>query len=72
MSPEVRITRRFEPIVIHELWLGWTEDGSDEFANGLRERFNDTLLAMMGADARLDAAGINAGNRGMLRDLLSF
>src|ERR1043166_1555513 len=64
----------FAPFDIDQMWLGWTEDGDDDFANQLRERFNDTLLALMGADAHLDRAGhgIDSDRRAMLRDLLSF
>jgi beta-lactamase superfamily II metal-dependent hydrolase len=64
----------FDPIKIDQLWLAWTEDGDDEFANKLRERFNDTLLALMGADDHLQQAGlqVDSGARLMLRDLLSF
>ncbi|WEX76280.1 MBL fold metallo-hydrolase [Sinorhizobium numidicum] len=69
-------TRRpcFDAIEIGELWLSWTEDEEDEFANGLREHFHDTLLALMGADERLERAGlaIDSPKRAMLRDLLSF
>ncbi|MDK1490357.1 MBL fold metallo-hydrolase [Sinorhizobium sp. 7-81] len=64
----------FDAIEIGELWLAWTEDDDDPFANSLRERFHDTLLALMGADERLDRAGfgVHSPNRTMLRDLLSF
>ena len=64
----------FAPFDIDQVWLGWTEDEEDQFANELRERFDDTLLALMGADAHLERAGhgIDSGNRAMLRDLLSF
>ena len=64
----------FHPIKIDQLWLAWTEDGDDQFANDLRERFNDTLLALMGADERLDRAGLGmtTKNRALLRDLMSF
>lgn len=64
----------FDPIEIGELWLAWTEDHDDPFANSLRERFHDTLLALMGADERLEREGfgVHSPNRTMLRDLLSF
>jgi beta-lactamase superfamily II metal-dependent hydrolase len=62
----------FEPFHIDQLWLAWTEDGSDGFANELRERFNDTLLALMGADQQLDNVGVDQKGRKLLRDLLSF
>jgi beta-lactamase superfamily II metal-dependent hydrolase len=64
----------FDELGIDQLWLAWTEDGDDEFANELRERFNDTLLALMGADGHLSRAGhgIDSDKRMMLRDLLSF
>jgi beta-lactamase superfamily II metal-dependent hydrolase len=64
----------FDPIKIGALWLSWTEDGSDAFAQKLRERFNDTLLALAGADEKLADAGlpIDSSKRDMLRSLLSF
>lgn len=33
-------------ISIGEVWLAWTEDGSDAEANAIRKRFNDTLVAL--------------------------
>ncbi len=36
----------FSKFQIEELWLAWTEDGSDEFANELREIYGDKLLAL--------------------------
>ncbi|WP_085025441.1 MBL fold metallo-hydrolase [Ensifer aridi] len=64
----------FDAIEIGELWLAWTEDGEDDLANAVRAHFHDTLLALMGADERLDRAGLAAQSpqRAMLRDLLSF
>jgi hypothetical protein len=31
---------------IDEVWLAWTEDGTDDDANKLRKRFDDTLLGL--------------------------
>jgi hypothetical protein len=64
----------FEPFQVDQLWLAWTEDGDDEFANQLRARFNDELVALMGADERLDDAGysISGKERGLLRAMLEF
>jgi beta-lactamase superfamily II metal-dependent hydrolase len=64
----------FDPIKIGAVWLSWTEDETDTFANQLRDRFNDTLLALVGADEKLGKAGfgVDSSKRNMLRSLLSF
>ena len=64
----------FAELQIGAVWLSWTEDGGDAFANKLRERFNDTLLALAGADEKLSDAGlpVDSTKRAMLRNLLSF
>ena len=45
----------FKDIDIDHLWLAWTEDPNDEFANLLRERFDDTLLGLVAAEHLLGA-----------------
>lgn len=64
----------FDPIDIKRLWLAWTEDGEDQTANELRERFKDTLIALAAADQKLGDAGhgIDSSKRARLRQLLSF
>ncbi len=61
----------FDPIKIGELWLAWTEDGDDDFANSLRERFNDTLLGLVHSQQRLAAAG-GADQAEAVRELLEL
>src|SRR5262245_41070903 len=39
----------FKGITIGEVWLAWTENEADTFANKLRKKFGDTLLALAGA-----------------------
>lgn len=55
---------------IGQIWLAWTEDGTDDLANALRDRFNDTLLTLALAQER--AAGLQsaAGLQARLSDLL--
>jgi hypothetical protein len=48
---------RFDDFQIGQLWLSWTEDPDDDFANDLRERFGDELLGLVAASRRLAAAG---------------
>jgi hypothetical protein len=48
---------RFDDFDVGQLWLSWTEDPEDDFANDLRERFGDELLGLVAASRRLAAAG---------------
>lgn len=36
----------FDKISFGACWLAWTEDGTDELANSLRDRFRDTLVTL--------------------------
>lgn len=47
----------FDKITFGACWLAWTEDGTDELANSLRDRFRDTLVAL--AFAREKVAAVN-------------
>lgn len=49
--------KNFEGITIGEAWFAWTEDPTDEIANGLRKQFKDRLLGLLDARNRLAAAG---------------
>ncbi|HVR28139.1 MAG TPA: hypothetical protein VMS86_01280 [Thermoanaerobaculia bacterium] len=51
---------RFDDFEIGQLWLAWTEDPDDDFANDLRQRFGDELLGLVAASRRLAAAGGDA------------
>lgn len=55
---------------IGQIWLAWTEDGTDDLANALRDRFNDTLLTL--AFAQEKAMGLKGGEglRARLSDLI--
>lgn len=55
--------RAFDQIRVGQVWLAWTEDGSDRFANKLRDRFNDTLVALAFANRSLRALNATAANR---------
>ncbi len=43
----------FDKIEFGQCWLSWTEDGSDEQANALRERFRDTLVTLAYAQEKV-------------------
>lgn len=60
----------FKDFKFGEVWCAWTEDGSDAFANMLRERFNDRLVGLMLARRSLATALDRlsaAGDRDMAR-----
>lgn len=48
-------TPLFDGIEIGEVWLAWTEDGTDSVANALRDRFRDTLVTLAFAAQGLQA-----------------
>ncbi|MCH8467833.1 MAG: hypothetical protein LAT78_14845, partial [Roseinatronobacter sp.] len=53
--------RLFEGISVGQVWLAWTETAEDALANELRDRFNDTLLALAFAEERMRSLpGLNA------------
>lgn len=45
--------RLFDKIEFGQLWLAWTEDGDDDFANQLRAYFGDELIALAQAETRM-------------------
>ncbi len=55
--------RAFDDIRVGQVWLPWTEDGSDRFANKLRDRFNDTLVSLALAHRRLQALRATRADR---------
>jgi beta-lactamase superfamily II metal-dependent hydrolase len=46
----------FGALTIDKLWLAWTEDPENDFANGLRKKYKDTLLGLVSAADRLQGA----------------
>lgn len=46
--PRARTRTYWRDIDFASVWLAWTEDGDDDFANELRERFDDTLIGLVG------------------------
>ncbi|WP_390915169.1 hypothetical protein [Pseudosulfitobacter sp. SM2401] len=64
--------RMFDGIEIGHLFLAWTEDGDDAFANDLRARFNDQLVALAMAEGKLDSAGVPTGTQDTVRQLLEI
>ncbi len=55
---------------IDRIWLAWTEDGTDDLANALRDRFNDTLLTLAFAQEGLAGLPAADGLRARLSDLI--
>jgi beta-lactamase superfamily II metal-dependent hydrolase len=64
----------FTDFEVDQLWMAWTENPLDPFANELRERFNDTLLGLMEAQRRLAASPGNRHEQAAfwLKSLLEF
>jgi hypothetical protein len=66
-------TRRlFDRLTFERLWLAWTEDGTDELANELRTRFDDTLVTLALAQERAARLGVDAGLVERLSDLIGL
>ncbi|WP_430881656.1 hypothetical protein [Granulosicoccus sp. 3-233] len=61
----------FDKITIGQCWLAWTEDGSDELANALRERFRDTLVTLAYAQEKVESRNKDSDLAARLSDLLS-
>ncbi|MBB2701450.1 UNVERIFIED_ORG: hypothetical protein GGI66_006170 [Rhizobium esperanzae] len=40
--------KAWESVIVDEVWLAWTEDPEDKLASQLRDRFGDTVLALVG------------------------
>jgi hypothetical protein len=55
---------------IGQIWLAWTEDGTDDLANALRERFRDTLVTLAFAQERATGLQNLTGLHDRLSDLL--
>ena len=57
--------KNFDAINIGQVWLAWTENPKDRFANQIRDKFNDTLLTLAmvldsASSARLNSDDQNA------------
>lgn len=57
---------------IGQVWLAWTEDGDDAFAEELRDRFNDTLVALTMATDRLGLAEDDEDEPNLVSQLLAL
>lgn len=55
---------------IGHIWLAWTEDGTDDLANALRDRFKDTLVTLAFAQERATGLQNSTGLHDRLSDLL--
>ncbi len=60
----------FDKISFGQCWLAWTEDETDDLANALRDRFNDTLLTLALAQKRLGATPDTSNLALRLSDLI--
>lgn len=65
-------TRVFDGLEIGELWLAWTEDGNDPFANQLRKDYGDRLMGLALAEQRMGAAGVDTETLELVSDLLEL
>ena len=62
----------FDKIAFDHCWLAWTEDGTDDLANALRERFSDTLVTLALAQSKVRALGIDGGLSERLSDFIGL
>lgn len=62
----------WDDIEVGETWLAWTEDGDDDFANELRDEFNDTLIALAMAAGRMRASSSSGERLAAVEALLGF
>ena len=64
----------FESLTIDKLWLSWTEDPENDFANELRRKYKDTLLGLVSAADRLQGVSdpFDERVRDTLESLLGF
>ncbi|MYA88718.1 MAG: hypothetical protein F4X97_09760 [Boseongicola sp. SB0662_bin_57] len=60
----------FDKISFGQCWLAWTEDETDDLANALRDRFNDTLLTLALAQDRLGTTPDTSDLAQRLSDLI--
>lgn len=67
-----RGTHLFDKISFGQVWLAWTEDGTDDLANRLRDRFRDTLVALAFAQERVAALAGADDLRDRLSDLIGL
>lgn len=59
-------------IKVRKLWLAWTEDEKDDFANELREEYGDQLLTLAMASAEMKALGLDSTASQRVDELLRF
>ena len=62
----------FEDLEVGQLWLAWTEDPNDAYANQLRKDYGDQLLGLALAEERLGAVGADAETLELISDLLEL
>ncbi len=64
--------RHFDKIEFGQVWLAWTEDEDDPFANDLRERFSDQLVALALAEDHMQRNALNGATRDDVAQLLEI
>ncbi len=62
--------RLFERLSVGQVWLAWTEDADDPLANELRARFNDTLITLAFAEARMQGVPALDGQATRIREFV--
>lgn len=60
----------FDKISFRQCWLAWTEDGGDDLANALRDRFRDTLVTLAFAQEKVSALAGAQDLKHRLSDIL--
>jgi beta-lactamase superfamily II metal-dependent hydrolase len=65
-------THPFSKFHVEDLWLAWTEDGTDPFANELREIYGDKLLTLALAHEKLRALKSISAPLGMADEIAEF
>ena len=64
----------FKDVTIDKLWLAWTEDPNNDFANELRRKYNDVLIGIVAAGNSMSSSDdpISKAISLRLNELLAF
>ncbi|MEP3346276.1 MAG: hypothetical protein ABJN34_00105 [Litoreibacter sp.] len=65
-------THPFSRFHVEDLWLAWTEDGTDQLANEIREKYGDKLLTLALAHEKLRALKGIGEPEGMADEIAEF
>ena len=61
LSGFIQARESFERLVVHEVWLGWTEDNRDPLTNKLKQERDQALTSLRRSLSRLQLAGDSHG-----------